>query len=216
MKQLHRGIIITVEGIDGSGKSTLALNLHQHLKQIYSPVMLTKEPGDSKLGLYLRSLLQKKPVPICAKAEYLLFAADRAQHMAETVEPALKKKSIVISDRMADSSLVYQGFGRDLDVATLDTINYWAMNNTTPDLVFYVTIPIDVALERIQKRGQPLSSFEQEQATFTQKLLRGFDIIFKNRTNVIRLDGTQSPEHITHHAVTELTQWLKNNNLIQQ
>ncbi|MDZ4151717.1 dTMP kinase, partial [Methylicorpusculum sp.] len=87
MKQLKKGILIAVEGIDGSGKSTLALNLYQELRAAYAAVVLTKEPGDSQLGLTLRSLLQEKPVPVGAKAEYFLFAADRAQHMQEIVVP---------------------------------------------------------------------------------------------------------------------------------
>lgn len=214
MKKLKQGILISVEGIDGSGKSTLALNLNQKLREQYASVTLTKEPGDSKLGLQLRTLLQEKPVPVCAKAEYLLFAADRAQHMVETVEPALEKKSIVISDRMADSSLVYQGFGRGLSVTVLDTINRWAMNDRPPDLTLYVTIPIDLALDRIQKRNKPLTSFEQDmQTSFTQKLLTGFDTIFSARDNVITLDGTKTPEQLTSDALKAVEQWLLDKNI---
>lgn len=215
MKKTTRGILIAVEGIDGSGKSTLALKLCQALRTKFASVVLTKEPGDSKLGLQLRKLVQEKPAPICAKAEYLLFAADRAQHMVETVQPALVQNSIVISDRMADSSLVYQGFGRELDITTLETINAWTMDHRMPDLTFYVSIPIETALIRIKKRGTSLSSFEKEHTDFTQQLLRGFDAIFKSRSNVIHLDGTQTPEQITETAQIALEQWISNNNLIQ-
>ncbi len=208
MKQLKKGILIAVEGIDGSGKSTLALNLYQELRAAYTAVVLTKEPGDSQLGTTLRSLLQEKPVPVCPKAEYLLFAADRAQHMQEIVVPALKNKAIIISDRMADSSLVYQGYGRGLELAMIEKINYWAMGGIFPDLVFYVSVPLSVALERITLRKKPLSSFEQEQAQFTQTLLTGFQEIFKKRTNVITLDGTLSPQALTHEARTKLENFI--------
>ena len=213
MNQLKQGILIAVEGIDGSGKSTLALNLYHQLRTLYQPIVLTKEPGDSKLGLQLRTLLQEKPVPICPKAEYLLFAADRAQHIAETVMPALKNKSIVISDRMADSSLVYQGFGRGLDLSIIDTINQWAMNNIKPDIVLYLAIPLEIALERIRVRKKPLTSFEQEQVGFTQKLLTGFDVIFKERKEVVYLDGTQSPETVTQKALTYVEQCINTKKL---
>jgi dTMP kinase len=208
MKTLNKGILIAVEGIDGSGKSTLALNLYQALRTEYSSVTLTKEPGDSQLGLTLRSLLQEKPVPVCPKAEYLLFAADRAQHMHEVVAPALSKKSIVISDRMADSSVVYQGYGRGLDIDMIARINTWAMDGITPDLVLYVSIPLSIALERITLRKKPLSSFEQEQTQFTQKLLIGFEEIFKKKTNVINLDGTLAPQALMQTAKAALENWI--------
>lgn len=208
MKQLAHGLLIAVEGIDGSGKSTLALNLYEELRALYTPVVLTKEPGDSKLGLTLRNLLQEKPVPVCPKAEYLLFAADRAQHMQEVVLPALTNNAIVISDRMADSSLVYQGYGRGLELEMINTINTWALEQTFPDVILYVNVPLKVALERITLRKKPLSSFEQEHARFTQTLLTGFQKIFKNRPNVITLDGTQTPQEITDTARTALEQYL--------
>ncbi len=213
MKNLKQGILIAVEGIDGSGKSTLALNLYQELRTQYRSVVPTKEPGDSQLGLTLRSLLQEKPVPVCPKAEYFLFAADRAQHMHEVVAPALNNKSIVISDRMADSSLVYQGYGRGLDLSMIEQINTWAMNGIFPDLVFYVSIPLPLALERIKTRKKPLSSFEQEQTQFTQKLLTGFEEIFKNRKNVITLDGTQSPQEVMHAAHAALETYITEHQL---
>ena len=138
MKKLKCGILITVEGIDGSGKSTFIKELSKKLNNF--DLILTKESGGSNLGKYLHQLVQTQPVTVSPKAEYLLFAADRAQHINEIVEPALKKNQLVISDRMGDSSVVYQGFARGLGTSMINIINTWAMNNINPDLVFYLKI----------------------------------------------------------------------------
>src|SRR3972149_5899470 len=123
-------MLITLEGIDGSGKSTLAKKMADTLHN----VVLTKEPGGSALGKKLREILQMQPVPITPIAEFLLFAADRAQHFDEVVIPALEQNKIVISDRMADSSLVYQGYGRGINMENIKLVNKWVMQDITPDI----------------------------------------------------------------------------------
>ncbi len=125
MPRLSRGILIALEGIDGSGKSTLAKNIAASLAHLDFPILQTQEPGKMALGKLLKPIVQEKKVPVCSKAEFLLFAADRAQHFHELVIPALLNKQLVISDRMADSSLAYQGYGRGLDLTTLSMINSW-------------------------------------------------------------------------------------------
>ncbi len=207
--QLTSGILIAIEGIDGSGKSTLAKNLYQELHNQNIPVVLTKEPGGSQLGRQLRTILQTQTVPLCPQAEYLLFAADRAQHFTEVIIPNLRASKIVISDRMADSSLVYQGHGRGLDLELIRTVNAFAMQAIQPDLVLYLRISPEQAMERLRKRNKELTAFEQEQASFSKKLVEGFDAIFKERKNVIYLDGTQAPEQLTNQAMDALLPWIK-------
>src|SRR5690606_13070752 len=136
--------------------------LYNKLAQHGYETILTKEPGDSPLGKTLRAILQEKKVSVCPKAEFLLFAADRAQHFDEVVMPALQQNKIVISDRLADSSLVYQGYGRGLDKTLIEQVNTWAMNNIKPDLTLYITLPPAVAAARLAQRAS-LSSFEKEQ-----------------------------------------------------
>ena len=208
---LKKGILIAIEGIDGSGKSTLANSIALSLSEKV-PTLLTKEPGATELGKKLRSLLQEQTIPLTPKAEYLLFAADRAHHFATFVIPALNEKKLVLSDRMADSSLVYQGYGRGLDLNMLTTINAWAMDNYAPHLVLYVRIDPKIARERLIARGK-LSAFEQEQESFTHTLVRGFDTIFKNRTNVILLDGNQTPQAVAAKALEEIITWINRNAL---
>jgi len=208
MQSPQRGILIAIEGIDGSGKSTLAKNLFHALQLQGRPALLTKEPGDSKLGAMIRTIVQKQDVPVCPKAEFLLFAADRAQHFAELIEPQLAEGKVIISDRMADSSIVYQGFGRGLSIDMIKTVNTWVMNGKNPDLVFYLRISPEVAMQRLQTRAE-LTAFETQQA-FTQKILAGFEELYKDRENVIILDGTESPEMLVEQALASVIELLKN------
>ncbi len=154
-------------------------------------------------------------MPLTPRAEYLLFAADRAQHFDTLIIPHLRNNAVIISDRMADSSLVYQGFGRGLDMAMLMTINQWAMHNVKPDLVFYVKIDPQVACARLAQRVQ-LSAFEQEKETFVHALAHGFDTLFKDRPDVVQLDGTQAPEQLTHQATHAVITWLTTHAHYQQ
>lgn len=202
MKKLQKGLLITVEGIDGSGKSVLCKGLQQELAQSYD-VLLTKEPGSTLLGKGLRNTLLQKDVPVCDKAEFLLFATDRAQHFCQVILPELSKNNIIISDRMADSSLVYQGYGRNLDTTILTTINKWAMNNRQPDLVFYLKIDAEKAYQRMAERNIPLNSFEKE-VEFMYKLSKGFDTLVAPRDNVVTLDALQSPEILVKMATESI------------
>jgi dTMP kinase len=212
---LTRGILITVEGIDGSGKTTLVRNLGQALAALSLPVVLTREPGATPLGTVIRQLVQEKQVSICPKAEYLLFASNRAQHFNDIIIPNLTNKNIVISDRMADSSLVYQGFGRGLDLNMLTTINQWSMNNITPDITLYVKIDLEESRARLRARNEALTSFEKEKESFTAQLLNGFETIFAHRDNVHTIDGTQTPEQLTATARDYVVHWINANGLAQ-
>ncbi len=207
----HKAMLISIEGIDGSGKSTLAKQLANALEQLGKKVLLTKEPGGSLLGKELRRILQTQEQPITGMAEFLLFAADRAQHFHEIILPKLCQGTIIISDRMADSSLVYQGYGRGLNLEMITTINNWAMRGIKPDLTFYVKVDIACALERIAQRKEQ-TAFEKEQEGFVKKVMEGFDIIFKNRENVITLDGTEKPSIVTNSALQAIEQWLNSHN----
>lgn len=215
MKQIKRGVLISFEGIDGSGKTSLIANAHQHLMQEKFPVLMTKEPGGSALGKQLRILLQEQPVPITSKAEFLLFAADRAQHFTEVIIPNLDNKKIILSDRLADSSVVYQGYGRGLDIKTINNINAWVMDGIQPDLTFYVRINAQTAFERIRSRNEQLTAFEQEKTEFFNKLIDGFDTLLCKRESVITLDGTQAQEALLILTISHINDWLIKNTLYE-
>jgi dTMP kinase len=175
--ELNRGILIAIEGIDGSGKSTLANHLYNALQPKYAHVKLTKEPGDTEVGKKIREIVQTQTTPLDPKTEFLLFAADRAEHFSKMIELLLKQNYIIISDRLADSSLAYQGYGRDLDKNMIASVNRWAMDKITPDLTIFVKVPDETALERIQKRNETVSTFEKE--PFLKKVAAGFEKIYE-------------------------------------
>ncbi len=205
MKQ--NGLLISIEGIDGSGKSTLAKELYMHFSQFHK-TLLTKEPGDSELGAQIRTIVQKQDVPVCAKAEFLLFAADRAQHFEQKVIPSLQQNMIVISDRMADSSVVYQGVARGIDIDFINTVNAWAMSNHKPDVTIFVNTPPHIARERLIMRNKILTAFEKEHTQFMQHVHDGFCTLFNNRKNVIMIDGECDEQTVLHDTLRSLTPWL--------
>jgi dTMP kinase len=213
MKTLTRGILISVEGIDGSGKTTLVKNVVEHLHNQGYPVLATREPGATQLGSVVRGIIQKKDVARTAQAEYLLFAADRAQHFHEVVIPALQRSMIVISDRMSDSSLVYQGYARGLCTSTIETINAWTMQGYSIDLTLYVKVDMATALQRLHARAQALTVFE-EKASFTQKIIQGFDELFAHNQRVHTLDGHLDPESLSLTALHAIVQWIHTKQLI--
>ena len=215
MKQLQRGILVAVEGIDGSGKSTLALNIAKTLTMQSWPVLLTKEPGDTALGAHIRSILHDVSIPKNPKAEFLLFAADRAQHIGAVIQPAMARKQIVISDRMADSSVVYQGYARGLEIDMINSINSWTMEGHEPDIVFYIQVSPQIAYERLIARNLPLTSFEQEPKAFFNRLVQGFDTVMKTKPNAVILDGTQTPEQLSIIATEKILSWIHTNKLNQ-
>ncbi len=214
MPHLKQGLLISIEGIDGSGKSTLAQNLARIFDKKDYAVVLTREPGGTPLGQAIRTIVQQKTEPRCAKAEFLLFAADRAQHFDQIIIPALAGHKLVISDRMIDSSLAYQGYGNNLDLEQIRTISHWAMNTIVPHLTIFVQIPINIALERIAKRNATLSHFEKE--AFLKKVAHGFEELYKNRTDVMIVDGMQSPENLATTTNLKIEQWIHSNNLLTQ
>lgn len=197
MKKRHTGLLIAIEGIDGSGKSTLVQLLTERLEK-EGKVLATREPGGSELGNHIRKVVHE--VRICPQAEFLLFAADRAQHRVEKIEPALQEGYIVISDRMADSSYAYQGYGRGLDISVLRLINQWAMQSLEPDIVFYIKIDVESAWKRIISRNERLTNFEQEKRDFFERVSAGFDKLFQDDKRVIVLDGNQTPECLAEQA----------------
>ena len=201
---MKKGILISIEGIDGCGKTLLIQNLKEKFDAVF-----TFEPGRTNLGSKLRHILHEEKETTCDISEYLLFAANRAQHFHEIVIPALLSGKIVISDRMADSSVAYQGYGRELDIKMIEQINRWAMQNIVPDWTVYIKIDVQKAFERIAKRNEKLTSFEKEKKQFWTKVINGYETIFKNRNNLIVVDGTLSPDEVASQTFNKLLEVLK-------
>lgn len=211
MHKLKRGVLVSLEGIDGAGKSTLINLLSTYLDQAQIDHIKTREPGGSLLGKQLSTMLHTNDFSICPKAEYLLFAADRAQHMHDLVLPALAQNKLVLSDRMDDSSVAYQGYGRGVDKEKITLINAWTMENYQPDIIFFIQVPVDIATKRIKSRGNQ-SQFEKK-AAFLEQVEKGFIALFATKKNVIYIDGTQDTPSVAKQVYGHLKDWLCSHNL---
>lgn len=167
------GLFITLEGGDGAGKSTQAELLGQWLESRGYEVVRTREPGGTQLGVALRDLLLHG-ADIAPRAEAMLYAADRAQHVAEVVRPALQRGAVVVQDRYIDSSLAYQGAGRPLDPAEIRGLSEWATGELWPDLTILLDVSPELAIERRAKVGAQADRLESEAADFHRRVREGF------------------------------------------
>ncbi len=165
---MARGRYIAFEGSEGCGKSTHAATLADALDAV-----LTRETGGTAIGRRIREILHDTAVTdLSPRSEALLTAADRAQHIAQLVEPALSSGRHVVSDRTVYSTLAYQGYGRGLPLDDIRAINDWAVQGVWPELVLLLEVPVEVVERRLQKRQ--LDRFEQEDREFHQRVRDGF------------------------------------------
>lgn len=184
--------LIAVEGIDGSGKSTLARALADDLA-----ALLTHEPGATGLGRTLRRLALhpqpgEEPAPL---TEALLMAADRSQHLAEVIEPALAAGRHVVTDRYVGSTLAYQGYGRGLDLGTLATINRVATTGRYPDLTILVDVSVETALARLGT----LDHIEAQGEEYFHRVRMGFLMLARRDPRWVTVDASGPPEEV--HAL---------------
>lgn len=161
---MTRGLFVVLEGGDGSGKTTQARLLTAHLESLGREVVLTRQPGGTPTGQSIREIVLAAPGgdPLSARAEALLFAADKAQHVDQLIRPALERGAVVVCDRYTDSSLAYQGAGRTLDVGQLEELLTWSTGGLVPDL----TILLDVAPQAAVVNKEGKDRIEVEGAAF--------------------------------------------------
>lgn len=165
---------IAFEGCDASGKSTQAQLLADRLG-----ALVTREPGGTASGRRIRSLLldhTPEGAALDVRAEALLMAADRAQHVAEVIRPGLAAGLTVITDRFIGSSLAYQGYGRGLALPDIRMISEWATGGLWPDVIVLLRVPLEVALTRLTEEGNP-DRLENEGAGFMTRIIAGFDAL---------------------------------------
>lgn len=162
-------MFISFEGIDGVGKSTQLEMLQEYLSQKGHTVLRTLEPGGTELGQEIRHLLLHRKGDVAPRAEALLYAADRAHHVATKIRPALERGEIVLTDRFFDSSVAYQGAARDLDVNQVRDISLWAVDNLVPDLTILLDLPAQDAISRRSKTGTEPDRLEREKVEFFER-----------------------------------------------
>ncbi len=190
------GFFIALEGGDGAGKSTQAETLAEWIRAKGHEVVLTREPGATPVGKRLRSiLLDVSSAGLSHRAEALLYAADRAEHVDTVVRPALERGAVVISDRYIDSSVAYQGAGRDLSPTEIARINRWATNGLVPHLTVLLDVSPEAARERFTEAPDRL---ESEPAEFHARVRSGFlTLAAADCTRYLVVDAGQEPEAVT-------------------
>ncbi len=205
-----KGYFITLEGGESSGKTTVIAELQKNLEARGYRVLVTREPGGSELAEQIRDLI------IDNKMDYLteayLFAASRREHLMEKIIPALKNGKIVLCDRFIDSSLVYQGYGRELGVDLVWEINQKILAGYLPDLTLFIDVRPEIGLERITKEpNKNINRLDLEKIAFHKKVYRGYGEILKKYDRIKRVNGEQELKKVVEEALN-LVEVLINEN----
>lgn len=191
------GLFISFEGIDGVGKSTQANMLQSFIEDAGRDVVRTLEPGGTDLGVEIRHLLLHRKGEVAARAEALLYAADRSHHVATKIRPALESGKVVITDRYLDSSVAYQGAGRELSTVEIRDLSLWAVNGLLPHLTVLLDLDATAARARRDQTGTEPDRLEREKTEFFEAV-RGcyLELAAAEPTRFLVVDANLSPDEI--------------------
>jgi len=200
------GLFITFEGGDGSGKSTQSRRLADWLSGPEAPgraggepleVVRAREPGGTELGLEIRHLVQHRRGHVAPRAEALLYAADRAHHAATVVRPALARGAVVVQDRYLDSSVAYQGAGRELDADEVRRLSLWATEGLLPDLTILLDLDPEVSRERLGAGDRVYDRLEEEGDGFPERVRAKYlELAAAEPARFLVLDATRAPDDL--------------------
>ena len=205
---VRHGVFVVFEGGEGAGKSTQVTRLASALHAKGRDVVVTREPGATDVGARIRGLVLDKGDTPSPRAEALLYAADRAHHVATVVRPALARGAVVVSDRYVDSSLAYQGAGRTLPVQEISWLSSWATGGLKPDLVVLLDVDPSVGLARVDSRGLGADRLESESRAFHERVRYAFlDLAAADPKRYLVLDASLPPDELAA-AVEERLQTL--------
>jgi dTMP kinase len=230
------GKLIVFEGVEGSGKTTQIAAVQTWFtkaylqegglqesgqqpesasQRVFSQCVVTREPGGTRLGQQLRQLLLQPAddEPLQDRAELFLYAADRAQHVEGLLKPLLAQGALVLCDRYTDSTIAYQGYGRQLDRALINQLNHVATNGLQSDLTFWLDLDVELGLARAQCRGSR-DRIEQATLEFHRRVQQGFtDLAKAFPDRIVRIDASLPPQQVTQQIqrvlIDRLTQWQK-------
>ncbi|WP_239393368.1 dTMP kinase [Frankia sp. CiP3] len=217
----HAGLFVALEGGEGSGKSTQAEHLRSWLASAGREVVITHEPGGTAIGATLRKLLLDPTTRLHPRTEALLYAADRAEHVARVIEPALARGAVVVSDRFIDSSVAYQGAGRQLGADGVAALSRWATQSLVPDITILLDLPAEIGLRRVRERAERNSStrdpsgpatsptagidrIEAERFAFHERVREGFHRLADSAPGrYVVLDADQPPRTL-HNKIRDV------------
>ena len=208
--------LITLEGIEGSGKTTQLLRIQEHLRTSGYRVAVTREPGGSRISDAIRTLLlHPGNNSIAPQTELLLYSASRAQHVAEFIIPALGQGKIVLCDRFADATTVYQGVGRGLDMVQLEAINRFASKGLVPDMTLLLDYPVKEGLYRARARNhcdnlESEGRFELESLDFHQRIRQGYLDLAAREERFRVIDALGDEDSVAERMITEVDLFLAN------
>ncbi|MEW6735147.1 MAG: dTMP kinase [Acidobacteriota bacterium] len=200
------GFFITLEGIDGSGKSTQLCLLKDWLTKQGRQLLVTREPGGTKIGDQIRQiLLDGSNSRLTAMAELLLYAADRAQHVSEEIRPALAAGQLVLCDRYTDATLAYQGYGRGLSHTIIKELNSIATGQLSPDLTLLFDLDVEIAQARVAA-GRAADRLDREEYEFHERVRHGYLEIAQTEPNrFIIVPAAAPPDIVFDHLLAELS-----------
>ncbi len=203
-----KGKFIVFEGVEGSGKTTQIAHTYQWLRHSSwqkAPVITTRQPGGTGLGVAIRQLLleEETDYPLDDRAELLLYAADRAQHLAEIVRPQLEVGGMVLCDRYTDSTIAYQGYGRGLDIELIEQINDLATTGLESNLTIWLDVDVEIGLQRARQRGK-IDRMEKNEIAFHQRVQQGYQELAVAHPNRIRRVDASGAENDIQVQVEEI------------
>jgi len=208
----NKGFFISFEGGEGAGKTTLINNLQTSLEKKGFEVLVAREPGGTEFGEKVRSLLLESSFKMTAQAELCLFLASRSQHISEKLRPALEEGKVVLCDRFNESSIAYQGAGRKMGMDLVSKICETICNGFSPDLTFFLDIPPEKGLGRIEAKHDRI---ESEKQSFHEKVRQGYLTLAQNDTRIVVIDATLSKEKVFEKAMKVLeNSYLSNSTTI--
>ena len=205
---MKRGYFISFEGVDGSGKSTQIQKLKNFLERKGYQVVLTREPGGTDIGEKIRRIiLDPENKKMTDMTEAFLYAASRAQHVEEIIKPAIDTGKIVICDRFADSSIAYQGYGRQLG-DSVSVINEYAVGGYIPDITFLMKVKPQIGTDRIKDR--PKDRIEMENEEFYSRVYEGYEKLEESfPERIIGIDASQTIEMIEESIIAHVRRLIR-------
>jgi len=207
-----KGVFITFEGPEGSGKTTQARRLCRRLRRAGCRVVSVREPGGTRTGEAIRDIVQHDVTrePIAPEAEALLFAASRAQLVRRRILPALARGAWVVSDRFADSTTAYQGYGRGFDIQTVLDINAFAVGAAVPRLTILLDVDVGAGLARLvgRRQGGRRDRIEREAAAFHERVRRGYLALARRWPRRVRVVDARRAAGAVHEQVWALVRPL--------